>query len=357
MAQSKAQIAFLAPLTGPESVVGIPMMQAVSLAIEQANARGDLPFLLELVAMDDKARPDKARKLAESVVADSAIVGVVGHKNSGPSAAAGGVYAAGGVAQVTPSSTNSDLANRGWQTFFRVCADNERQATTAANYALNTLQVQRVATVHDGTDYGRPLAESFIHAIEQAGQQVVLVEPIQLGQRDFDETVRRLKKADCDLVYFGLTEIESAYLTRDLRRAGVNSHLFGADGGRQSPFPGLTGNLAEGVYETYAGIDPAASDAGRSFLGAYEARYGTCPIFGPEAYDAGCILIEALRRAGVAERSAILAEVRNLQGFTGATGPISFQTNGNRQDSEVTIWQVIEGKMTRLPEISMGNGD
>lgn len=348
MTESTAKIAFLAPLTGPESVVGVPMMQAVSLAIEQANAGTDLPFRLELVALDDEARPAKAQKLAETVVEDGAFVGVVGHKNSGPSAAAGEIYATGGVAQVTPSSTNSDLAQRGWPTFFRVCADNDRQATVAASYALETLEVRRVAAVHDGTDYGRPLAETFVHTIAQAGQQVVFVEPVQLGQRDFDDTVRRLKDAECDLIYFGLTEIESSFLTRDLRRAGVNSHLFGADGGRQSPFPQLTGELAEGVYETYAGVDPEASPAGEAFLRAYESRYTACPIFGPEAYDAGCILIEALKRAGMAERSATLAEVRNLQGFNGATGPISFQANGNRQKAEVTIWQVIEGQMTRL---------
>jgi branched-chain amino acid transport system substrate-binding protein len=252
------------------------------------------------------------------------------------------------VAQVTPSSTNSDLATRGWSTFFRVCADNDRQATVAAGYALESLQVKRVAAVHDGTDYGRPLAESFVSAIEKSGRQVVLVEPIQLGQRDFGETVQRLKDAECDLIYFGLTEIESSFLTRDLRQAGVRSHLFGADGGQQSPFPQLSGDMAEGVYETYAGVDPQASPAGRAFLRAYEDRYTACPIFGPEAYDAGCILIEALRRAGMLDRSAVLAEVRNLQGFDGATGPISFKFNGNREDAKVTIWRVIDGKMTRL---------
>jgi branched-chain amino acid transport system substrate-binding protein len=218
----------------------------------------------------------------------------------------------------------------------------------AAEYALRTLQVRRVAAVHDGTDYGHPLAESFVSTILQAGKEVVLVEPIQLGQRDFSRTVQRLMDAECDLIYFGLTEIESSFLTRELRQAGVSSLLFGADGGRQSPFPQLTGELAEGVYETYAGVDPEASPAGMAFLQDYEERYTTCPIFGPEAYDAACILVEALRRAGTPDREAILSEIKALQDFAGTTGLISFCPNGNRQDARVTIWQVIKGKMTRL---------
>jgi len=344
----RAKIAFLAPLTGPEAVVGVPMMQAVSLAIEEANGRAGLPCPVELLPLDDEASPVRARKLAETLITDTEVSGVVGHKNSGPSNAAGDVYAAGGLAQITPSSTNSNLAHRGWRTFFRVCADNDRQASVAARYALNTLKVRRVAAVHDGTDYGRPLAESFVSTITQAGVQVALVEPIQLGQRDFPDTVQRLGDAACDLIYFGLTEIESSLLTRELRAAGVKAPLFGADGGRQSPFPRLAGESAEGVYETYAGVDPQASPAGQAFLQAYEDRYDQCPIFGPEAYDAAGILAEALRRAGRPERDAVLAEVRNMQGFSGATGPISFQASGNRRNAQVTIWQVVEGKMTRL---------
>ena len=348
MSECTAKIAFLAPLTGPEAEVGVPMMHAVALAVEEASEGTGLPFQVELLAMDDEADPNTARSLAETVVKDGDVVGVVGHKNSGPSAAGGAVYAAGGLAQVTPCSTNSDLAHRGWQTFFRVCADNDRQATAAASYALDTLGVHRVATVHDNTEYGRPLAETFVSTIRDAGQEVVLVEPIRLGQRVFDDTVGRLDEAACDLVYFGLTEFESAFLTRALREAGVGVHLFGADGGPLSPFPRLAGEAAEGCYETYAGVDPATSAQAQGFVRKYEDRYGPCPIFGPEVYDAARIVVEALRRAGKPDRRAVLAEIRALEGFVGATGKISFEPNGNRKDAGVTIWQVLDGQMTLL---------
>jgi branched-chain amino acid transport system substrate-binding protein len=346
--ESTAKIAFLAPLTGAESVVGVPMMQAVALAVAEANALSELPFRVELLALDDEAAPAKARELAGALVRDRQVVGVVGHKNSGPSNAAGAVYAAAGLAQVTPSSTNSDLARRGWPTFFRVCADNDRQATVAARYALETLGAHRLAVVHDGTDYGRPLAETFASVAGDGGAEVALVERVELGQRRFGETVGRIEEAAPDLVYFGLTEIESAYLTRDLRAAGVQARLFGADGGRRSPFPRLAGKAAEGVYETYAGVDPETSSRARAFVGTYEGRYGACPIFGPEAYDAAHLLLEALRRVGAVDRSAVLAELRALDGFVGATGAIAFEADGNRRDARVTIWQVVDGEMSLL---------
>jgi branched-chain amino acid transport system substrate-binding protein len=322
------------------------MRQAVELAIGEATALGGFAFGVELLALDDEASPVKAQELARHVVDDGQVVGVVGHKNSGPSSAAGHIYASAGLVQITQSSTNSDLAQWGWQTFFRVCADNDAQARAAAHYVLDTLAVQRVAAVHDQTEYGRPLAETFVSTIGQGGGEVVTVEAVELGQRVFDETVKRLGGEGCDLVYLGLTEIEASYLTRELRAAGVKALLLGADGSRQSPYPRLTGPAAEGVYGTYAGVDPGSSAEGQAFLRAYKERFGECPIFGAEAYDAAQVLLEALHRAGKPDRSAVLAQVRGMEGLVGATGRISFEPNGNRRDAKVTIWQVQDGHMT-----------
>jgi branched-chain amino acid transport system substrate-binding protein len=322
------------------------MRQAVALAIEGASSQRKLDFGVELLALDDEASPAKARELASRVTEDGQVVGVVGHKNSGPSSAAGDIYASAGLAQVTQSSTNSDLAQQGWPTFFRVCADNDAQAKAAAEFALDALKVRRVAAVHDQTAYGRPLAEAFVAAIGQAGGEIVAVEAVELGQREFDQTVDRLGGADCDLIYFGLTEIEASFLTRDLRAAGVEALLLGADGGRQSPYPRLTGPAAEGAYGTYAGVDPEESAEGQAYLRSYEKRYGECPIFGAETYDAALVLLEALRRAEKPNRGAVLAEVRGLKDFAGATGRISFEPNGNRRDAKVTIWQVQDNTMT-----------
>jgi branched-chain amino acid transport system substrate-binding protein len=344
MSKGVAKIAFLAPLTGPEAIVGVPMMHAVALAVEKA--RDTLPFDVSFLALDDEADPARARSLAEGLVEDLDVIGVVGHKNSGPSAAAGPVYAAAGVTQVTPSSTNSGLARQGWPTFFRVCADNDRQAAVAAHHALEHLGVRRIAAVHDDTDYGRPLAACFASTIQEAGAEVALVESVRLGQRSFDDTVHRLREVACDLAYFGLTEIESSFLIRALRSAHVSAHFFGADGGRQSPFPRLAGEAAEGVYESYAGADAQESPRAQRFLAEYGRRHGDCPIFGLEAYDAGCLLMEALRRAGEPRREAVLAEMRRLDGFAGVSGPVYWEPDGNRRDATVTIWQVIHGEMT-----------
>ncbi len=122
-----ARIGFAAPLTGDQAIVGVPMRQCAELAVEEINARGSAPFRWKLVAEDDRADPKVAVDVARRFVDDPAVIGVVGHKNSGPSEAAAPIYAEAGLTQMTPSSTNPALSRKGYRTFFRLCAHDTRQ--------------------------------------------------------------------------------------------------------------------------------------------------------------------------------------------------------------------------------------
>jgi branched-chain amino acid transport system substrate-binding protein len=343
-----AKIAFAAPLTGDQAIVGLPMSRCAELAVSQANARGDLPFRLVFQAEDDRADPVHAQVVARRLVADPEVMGLVGHKNSGPSAAGAPVYSAAGLVQIAPSSTNPQLSQQSYRTFFRLCAHDSVQGRVAAQYAVRVLEARRVAVIHDQTDYGRPLAEVVQATVSQEGAEVVLFEGICEGQTDFSETVSHLGQLAPDLIYFALTEIESSILARQLRAAGVGAALFGTDGSRESQFLPLAGAAAEGVYQTYAGVDPDSTPAAQSFVSAFQARYGPVPVYGLEVYDATNLLIAALARADQLDRERVWQEVAGMRDFVGVTGPVQFETNGDRHDPQVSLWRVEGGQMRLL---------
>lgn len=340
-----AKIGFAAPFTGDQSIVGIPMRQCAELAVTQANEQGNLPFHLILQGEDDRADPTKAEVVAHRFVADPAVIGVVGHKNSGPSAAAAPIYDAASLVQLSPSSTNPQLSQQGYRTFFRMCAHDTVQGKVAAQYAIRVLGARRVVIIHDQTDYGQPLAEVVQATTQEEGAEVVLFEGITEGETDFSPTVDRIQKLAPDLVYFALTEIESSILARQLRAATVEASLFGTDGSRESQFLPLAGEAAEGVFQTYAGIDPQSTPAARPFVQAFEAAYGPVPVYGAEVYDATNLLIEALRRTGQLDRRQILRNVAEMKDFKGIAGHIRFESNGDRHNPQVSIWQVVQGEM------------
>lgn len=339
------KIGFAAPFSGDQAIVGRPMCRCAELAVAQANAPGDLPVTVQLWAEDDRAEPAQAEQVARRFSADETVVAVVGHKNSGPSAAAAPLYAAAGLAQLSPSSTNPQLSRQGYRTFFRLCAHDAVQGRVAAQFARQRLGVRRVVILHDQTDYGQPLAEVVRATFETEGAEVVLYEGIREGGTDFSPTVERIKQAAPELVYFALTEIESSLLARQLRAAAVEAILFGTDGSRESQFLPLAGAAAEGVYQTYAGADPASSPAAQPFVAAYEARYGPVPVYGAEVYDATNLVIDALRRAKQPDRAGVLAALTATENFAGITGPLAFAASGDRRDPQVSIWRTEQGQM------------
>ncbi|HKF78073.1 MAG TPA: branched-chain amino acid ABC transporter substrate-binding protein [Candidatus Dormibacteraeota bacterium] len=336
------RIGYAAPLSGPQAIVGVPMGEVVRLAVsELAPPRLDL----ELVACDDRADDASAVLAAKTLVADSGVVAVVGHKNSGACAAAGPLYHRAGLTQLTQSATDSSLSRRGWPTFFRLCADNERQAAVAAEFAVGELGSFRPAVVHDGTAYGQPLGAAFADRARELDVEPVAHLAVRVGQEDFAGVVELLRNAGADLVYVGATEVEGSKLTVALRRAGHLARIMTAEGGPANPFPHLAGAAAEGSVHTYAGFDAASSGEGRSLAGRC-AAFGGLPSYGVECHDAVRVIAAALE-SGARTRDEVRSAVVGID-VVGVSGRIRFLPGGEREGAPVSLWRVESGRMVRL---------
>jgi branched-chain amino acid transport system substrate-binding protein len=88
--------------------------------------------------------------------------------------------------------------------------------------------------------------------------------------------------------------------------------------------------------------------AAQNFLRDYRALYDADPNqFAALAYDAANLLVAALHHAGVDDRSAVREALVGLEGFQGATGPISYKESRDPakelvkimiQDGEWVLW-------------------
>jgi branched-chain amino acid transport system substrate-binding protein len=345
------RIGFAAPLTTPQSIVGVPMLRMVEMAIADARERG---LNLQIRAVDDKENEVIAAHAAAELAADPSVIAVIGHKNSGPSRAAGPVYASAGLAQVTQCSTDNALSRAGWPTFFRLCADNERQALVAAELAHSMFPSAHAVAVHDGTAYGRPLVEAFAARLGVLSGHEVIVLSMRVGQEDFSEIVDSIKMARPDVVDVGATEIESSKLMRALRAVGVSTQVISSEGGPDNPLARLAGPAGEGSIHTYAGADPMATPSSRQLLQRCRAKFGEIPSYVIECYDAVNVIAAALEKGAVTR-----AEVREAIALTdleGVGGRIRFDKFGDRIDAPVSLWQVVGGRMVPLANGSMPTG-
>src|SRR6267154_6234047 len=108
------------PLTTTSAGFGVEMRQAVDLAIDERNGAGGLDGTKVIgVAIDDKADAAVGKAAAKAFCDDPAVLGVVGHVNSGVAIATGQVYADCGLAVITPMASNPKVTESGFATMLR----------------------------------------------------------------------------------------------------------------------------------------------------------------------------------------------------------------------------------------------
>lgn len=324
------------------------MLRVVEMAVADLHDTAHL----ELTAVDDEADEDTAAGVAARLASDPSVMAVIGHKNSGPSRAAGPVYAAAGLAQLTQCSTDNSLSRSGWKTFFRLCADNERQAAAAADFAHSRFETGRITAVHDGTAYGRPLVVAFAERMAGLSGTNVRVIAMKVGQEDFAQVVDAIRTDGSGLVYIGATEVEGSKLTIAMREAGIGAQITTSEGGPHNPFPRLAGAAGEGSVHTYAGADPGSTSASRRMAERCLGEIGGAPSFAVECYDAVTVIARAV--AGGASTRAEVRDAIARSDVEGLAGRIRFDAHGDRIDAPVSLWQIKGGRMVPLAGKAVG---
>ncbi|MFM7571030.1 MAG: branched-chain amino acid ABC transporter substrate-binding protein, partial [Betaproteobacteria bacterium] len=174
--QEVVRIGHVAPLSGAIAHLGKDNENGARLAIEDLNARNltinGRSVRFELIAEDDAADPKQGTAAAQKLV-DAKVNGVVGHLNSGTSIPAAKIYFDAGIPQISPSSTNPRFTRQGFNTTFRVVADDVHLGGTLGRYAVTTLKGQSIAIIDDRTAYGMGVADEFEKGAKAAGGKVV----------------------------------------------------------------------------------------------------------------------------------------------------------------------------------------
>ena len=126
-AQEVVRIGHAAAVTGPVAYFGKDTENGARMAIEALNAKGvsigAKKVRFELVAEDDAGEPKQATAVAQKLV-DMKINGMVGHETSGTTIPASKIYHAAGIPQISPSSTSPMYTRQGFNTTFRVVAND-----------------------------------------------------------------------------------------------------------------------------------------------------------------------------------------------------------------------------------------
>ena len=326
-----------APMTGGNASYGIDISQGATIAVADAGDIEGWTFALD--AQDDGGTAEGGAAVANKFVADPAVVAVAGHIFSGATAAAIPIYEKVGIPMLSPSATNPALTTTGSKVFNRIAFTDLNQGNNAADYLYNTLGVKKLAVLHDGSDYGKGLADIVAAQFVADGGEVVDEQAITPGETDYTAVLSTVASKSPDAVYFGGYTAEGAVLVNQMKTTGLeNALFFGCDGTYGEDFLTRTGENGEGAYASIAPASPD-SEAKATFNAAYLEKFGkeagSLSPYTWAGYDSAAGLVVAIKEVAVVSgkklyipRGALVDAVRTLDTFVGLSGTFTCQENG-----------------------------
>jgi branched-chain amino acid transport system substrate-binding protein len=340
-AQSVIKIAVGAPLTGPLAKQGQEVANAVKLAADEWNAKGGvLGKKIEVVAADDQGNPQVGIAAAEKVAADAAIVGTVWGITSVTCIPVSEVLQKSNLVLITPGCTNPRVTDRGLNNTNRVCARDDAQGPAGAIFAVQDLKAKKIAIFDDGTTGPKGGADEVEKRAKTLGAQVLRYQ-VRAGDKDFRAILGTIPK-DVGAIYASLWAPEAALIAKQLQDVGLDVRMIGPDGlFEPKDYIEASGGAAESNYVTFLAPDMKKVPGAAKFVAAFEAKYGPLSSYGPLAYEAANIILEAIRKTGKADRAAVRDAVRATHDYRGVLGvPITFNDKGDVAGGVIFVYQV-----------------
>jgi len=329
--------------SGEVGKVGIPMLRASEMVVKGINDNGGiLGKQVELIAKDDKCQKDLAAKMAKAFISEGVPL-VMGHMCTPATWAALEVYKNSKRIVMSPSATDPALSQGKHPNFYRTVAPDGLEAKLQVDLALNKLGLQKLAIIHDKSDYGKVLAKHVNSSLKKAERaKVIMFEGISPGAKNYSKIIKKIESAKADGVIYEGYYTEASKLLIEMRKKNMTTFFISDNGVKDDDFIKHAGEFAEGVFvsgEKRSKDNPEA----KKVYQAYRKIYGTEP--GPfflNAYAATMILITATEKAGTTDYKA-LTEVLHSESFDTPMGKIRFDDNGDPINVGFVIYQVKNG--------------
>jgi branched-chain amino acid transport system substrate-binding protein len=335
------KIAAGAPLTGPLAKQGQEVANAVHLAVDQWNQKGGvLGMKIEVLDADDQGNPQIGTSAGEKVAADAAVMGAVWGITSVTCIPVSEILEKAEIAMITPGCSNPKVTDRGLKVMNRLCARDDFQGPAGAIFLVNELKAKKIAVFDDGTTGPRGAADEVEKQAKTMGA-TVLRYVIRSGDKDFRAILGTIPK-DVNGIYASLWAPDAALIAKQLPDVGLDVRMIGPDGQFEPvDYIQASGGAAEGNYVTFFVPDMTKIPAAVDFVKAFEAKYGTLSSYGPLAYEATNIILEAVKKVGKPDRAAIRDAVRATKGFQGILGQnIAFDDKGDVATPTLYVYQV-----------------
>lgn len=337
------------------------ILRGVAQAQNQFNSnRGLNGRLLEIVIAND-SNTENAKEVAQELIKDSPILGVIGHNSSDATQAVLPEYEKAKLAVISPTSTSILLNN---PVFFRAVYSDESPGTKLAEYTYKSLKLKKaVIFANPNSPYSNSLREVFTNQFEKLGGEVVHKPLINLTASTFNAEKEVAKsvygdKAEAALLFPDtqsteialnvakeITKINETLRTQNPPRRELK--MLGGGSLYKGDILTNDGKNVEGLiiavpwFGATSQAQPFAKKAEQQWGGGISWRTAT-------SFDATQALIKAL--SNNPSRSTVLRGLENVSLSANETSgyPLKFTPEREREGQSILL-QIKGGKFTIIP--------
>ncbi len=300
------KIALVTPLTGGAGFLGEQQGSWAKYAVK--TLAKPLGLKIQLVLGDTPVEQGAAvaQTLAQKYVGDPRVLGVIGPATSGSAVASTKTYQQAGIVQISPSATRTTLTKaaptlEGTPSFFRVVPGDYIQGPTDAHYMVDKLKAKKVVIVDFQEPYSTGLADAAQSVLKAAGVSVTRLSAPNTTT-DYSAYVTKVP-SDADIVFFPTQKPGDAQtFAQQLIEQGKKAKVFGSDGSNDS-----TAFKVAGSYVSNFAPDITAIAADKALIAGWKKDNSGKPVgsFGPPAYGAVQVMLNAIKKACVADHGVI----------------------------------------------------
>lgn len=293
-------IGIMGAVEGEFAEFGAPPARGVEIAVDLANEGGELACTLETHSentnADYKEAPASARKLVE----DEDLVACVCGYFTRETAATGEVFEEGGVAMLS-TAEESRMRERGFETWFRLVAPVDRQATATGDYISRAMRPRSVAIVSTVQSYSDDFVDHLRPALRWRFEGPVI--PLNPEESGVDVAARRIRRLSPDVVFFAGYSPEAWEVLDGLRSYDLEMPFVAGGGAVYGPH--RRDGAADRARLSCACNDLTKIEGAEAFVAEYRARHGTAPeSFAADAFDGANVVVDALRELTGSESTA-----------------------------------------------------
>ena len=334
------QIAVAGPMTGDNSEYGLGFYNAAKQKAKEWNDNGGvLGKQVEIIQYDDKNTPEEATTIAQKIISDKRVVGLVGHFSYGVCMTEAPLYQENKIIEISPSASHPDYSVIG-DYIFRNNTIISKEAAASVDIAVNDLGKKKIGIISIMTDWGTNTSKIIKELVEkESDAKVVAHEEIMEGSDDYSLAITKLNEAGADVVICcGMYNLV-APVAKQYKQINPNIAIVGFSNAYSDQLIQLGGSSVEGVCFPVIFFSESDDKDVMKFVEDYKNNYGSAPsALTAQAYDSVGLLLTAIKECDTTD-SEILKDKLYKMNYKGVTGDIKFDENGDvdKQFVKVTI--------------------